>query len=197
MEKSIWEENIIQNLFTWHDHKNGREWNIKMTKIALFGLIAYGKISVSSTQLFYIFQTFVDVSAVVSQLQEPSAQSISVATKCLTTIARLASGLCGVTFPGDFLVRFSQENHLVFTAPAPPRVTSALKNLNPTLLNMYSNSKSWSWAKLCVFPCFQDFIAFYFMQVTEAPFVSNFCLWSRLGPLSTVYLHPSVISTGI
>lgn len=98
-----------------------------------------------------------------------------------------------------FSRRFSGE---IFTGkPSPvfnPLVTSAHKTLNPTFLKMYSNSKWWNWAKLYVFfPCFQDFIPFYFMQVTEAPSVSNFCLRSRLGQLSTVYLHPSVISTGI
>lgn len=129
----------------------------------------------------------------VPLLKEPCTQSLSVTTSQPT--AQLARGLCSEASPGDFFSEiFTGEPSPVFS----PLVTSAPKDLNPPLLKMYSDSKTRRRMKLYASsPCFQGFIPFYFKQVTKAPFVSNFCLRSQLGQLSTTYLHPSVISTGI
>lgn len=45
-------------------------------EIALFGLLTWGKVSVSSTQRFCVSQTATDVTAVVLLLKEPSVQSV-------------------------------------------------------------------------------------------------------------------------
>lgn len=84
-------------------------------------------------------------------------------------------------------MRFSQNCLLSSATHTPTPIWWLLltKNLNPSLLKMYSSSKSRNWMKLYTFfPHFQDFIPFYFMQVTKAPFVSNFCF----GPNRDNYL---------
>ena len=63
--------------------------------------------------------------------------STSVTSKCLPIVARLASGLCGETSPGDFSSKiFVGELLPVFNQP-PGDFCS--QNLNPALLKMHGN----------------------------------------------------------
>lgn len=169
-----------------------------MTRIAGFGLEARGRINVCFSQIFCIFQTFINATAVVPLLKESSTPFISVATKHQPT-CRPCHPTSKRALWWDLPGRFSGG---VFTGELSPvfsiAMTSAHKNLIPTLLKIDSHSKWRSRTKLCVSSaCFQDFVPFYSMQVTKAPFLSNFCLGSQSGPLCTANLHPSVISTGI
>lgn len=150
---------------------------------------------------FCVFQTFINATAVVPLLWEPPSSSMSVAPTCLPT--RRPSRQAGSSWG-----RVSQENfwwdfHIIVSwvqqpIPLPPpgdfcsQKPKSLPVENVQQLKITELNEA-----LCIFSSLSRFYSILFCASHQGSICVKLLLWSQSGQLSTTYLYPPVISTGI